>query len=144
ACLEDLEAQTIARRLEIIVIDSGSEQNERGIVEEFQRRHGNLVYLRTERETLYAAWNRGIRIARGRFITNANSDDAHRRDALEILVAALEQHPEAGLAYGDYFTSTVPNDTFANPHILRRVVHPPYHPATLLFYCVTGCHPMWR
>ncbi|MEY2407994.1 MAG: hypothetical protein QOF48_664, partial [Verrucomicrobiota bacterium] len=144
ACLQDLEDQTIAHRMEIIVIDSGSEQNERGIVEDFQRRHGNIVYLRTERETLYAAWNRGVRMARGQFITNANSDDSHRPDALEILAAALQENPEAGLAYGDYFTSTVPNDSFANPQVLRRIVHPPYHPATLLFYCVTGCHPMWR
>ncbi len=143
-CLEDLLAQTIAAKLEIIVIDSGSQQNERAIVEEFQKRHPHIVYLRTERETLYAAWNRGVHKARGRFITNANSDDAHRPDALELLAAALERHPEASLAYGDYFTSTLPNDTFSDPHILRRVEHPPYHPATLLFYCVIGCHPMWR
>jgi hypothetical protein len=23
-------------------------------------------------------------------------------------------------------------------------MHPSYHPATLMFYCVTGCHPLWR
>src|SRR5439155_1145656 len=144
ACLEDLEAQTIADRTEIIVIDSGSPQNERAIVEEFQQRYSNIVYLRTERETLYAAWNRAVQMARGKYITNANSDDSHRADALEKLALTLEADPGADLAYGDYFTSTVPNDKFDNPHILRRVVHPPYHPATLLFFCVTGCHPMWR
>src|SRR5208337_1903982 len=78
-CLEDLEAQTIAARLEIIVVDSGSHQNEQAIVEEFQRRYNNIVYIRTEeRESLYAAWNRGVKAARGKYLTNANTDDRHR------------------------------------------------------------------
>jgi FkbM family methyltransferase len=144
ACLNDLEAQTIAHELEIIVVDSGSQQNERAIVEEFQQRYNNIVYLRTERESLYAAWNRGVRMAKGRYITNANTDDSHRADALELLAAALAAYPQADLAYGDYYTSSVPNDTFDNPQIMRCVAHPPLHPATLMFYCVTGCHPMWR
>ncbi|HXJ55907.1 MAG TPA: glycosyltransferase [Verrucomicrobiae bacterium] len=143
-CLEDLVAQTIFPELEVLIIDSGSPENERAIAEEFGRRHSNILYHRTERETLYAAWNRAIGLARGRYIANANADDAHRPDALELLAAALEEHPEADLAYGDYYTSTVPNDTFAQPHILRQVVHPPYHPATVMLYCLTGCHPMWR
>jgi glycosyltransferase involved in cell wall biosynthesis/Tfp pilus assembly protein PilF len=144
ACLADLEEQTIADQLEIIVIDSGSEQKERAIVEEFQARYSNIAYVRTEREPLYTAWNRGVQLARGKYITNANSDDAHRPDALELLAAALDANPVADLAYGDYYNSSAPNDHFSAPRITRRVVHPPYHPATLMFYCVTGCHPMWR
>jgi glycosyltransferase involved in cell wall biosynthesis/Flp pilus assembly protein TadD len=144
ACLEDLMAQTIFEQLEILVIDSGSPENERAIVEELQSRHPNIFYHRTERETLYAAWNRAIDLARGQFIANANADDAHRPDALERLVEALQAHPEAELAYGDYYTSSVPNDSFANPHIIRHIVHPPYHPATAMMYCLTGCHPLWR
>lgn len=143
-CLEDLEAQTIADDLEIVVIDSGSEQDERGVVQGLQRRFDNIVYRRTRRETLYAAWNRGIRMARGRYVTNANTDDAHRPDALEIQTLALEAHPEADLVYGDYAWTSMPNDTFADPHTYRTVVHPPYHPAQAMFFCVTGCHPMWR
>ena len=77
-CLEDLEAQTIADRLEIVVIDSGSPQNEGTIVREFQQRYDNILYIRTaQREGLYAAWNRGIQAARGKYITNANTDDRH-------------------------------------------------------------------
>jgi glycosyltransferase involved in cell wall biosynthesis/Tfp pilus assembly protein PilF len=144
ACLEDLEAQTLARRLEIIVIDSGSEQNEAAVVREFQERHDNIRYLRTERETLYAAWNRGLELARGRFVANANTDDAHHPEALEKLVAALEAHPEADLAYGDVIDTSVPNDSYRQPSVVRRVSHPPFHPALALFYCPLGCHPLWR
>ena len=59
--MEDLESQTLAEKLEIIIIDSGSEQNERAIVEELKEKYSNIKYIRTEnRETIYAAWNRGI------------------------------------------------------------------------------------
>lgn len=144
ACLEDLETQTIAGQIEIIVVDSGSEQHERAIVEDFQRRYGNIVYLRTRRETLYASWNRALRIARGAYITNANTDDAHRQDALERLAAALDAYPQADLAYDDYAWTSVPNVTFADPHIFRLIRHPPFHPAQSMFFCLGGCHPMWR
>ncbi|MCB9134666.1 MAG: glycosyltransferase [Anaerolineales bacterium] len=143
-CLEDLEAQTIADQIEIIVIDSGSQQNERTIVEEFQKRYDNILYLRTGRETLYTAWNRGIQLARGQYITNANADDAHHPAALERLAAALDAHPDAGLAFSDYVWTPIPNATTATVQPLRTIVHPPYEPAHALFYCILGCHPMWR
>ncbi len=144
ACLEDLETQTIADQIEIIVIDSGSQQNERAIVEEFQKQYANLIYLRTGRETLYTAWNRGIQLARGQYITNANADDAHHPAALEHLAAALDAHPAAGLAYSDYVWTPIPNATTATIQPLRTILHPPYEPSHALFYCILGCHPMWR
>ncbi len=35
----------------------------------------NRQHLQEARETLYQAWNRGIKQARGRYLTNANTDD---------------------------------------------------------------------
>lgn len=145
-CLENLIGQTLFQkgRLEIIVIDSGSEEDERSIVEEFQKLHPRIRYLRTVRETIYASWNRAIKICNGKYITNANTDDSHRADALEVLSNALEGHGTADLAYGDFITTSVPNDSFAAPHVIRQVRMPCYTPISLLFFCVTGCHPMWR
>jgi ADP-heptose:LPS heptosyltransferase/glycosyltransferase involved in cell wall biosynthesis/chemotaxis methyl-accepting protein methylase/Tfp pilus assembly protein PilF len=144
ACLEDLEAQTIARQMEILIIDSGSEQNERAIVHEFQQRYSNIRYVRTERETLYASWNRAITLARGKYIANTNTDDSRRGDALEILSKGLEAHPEAGLAYGNYGMTNKANDTFPSQNVYQEVLHDPYHPSQVLFYCPTGCLQFWR
>ena len=89
-CLEDLEAQTISDRVEIIVVNSGSEQNEESIVKEFQEKYANIRYIKTEnREGVYAARNRGIREATGKYITNANTDDRHRKDAFKVMTTIL-------------------------------------------------------
>ena len=142
-CLEDLEAQTIADRLEIIVVDSGSEQNERAIVEEFQQKYSNIVYLRTEREPLYAAWNRAIGIARGKYLTNANTDDRHRPDAYAILSRTLDEHP-VGIVYADSFTTNVENETFATTKSRRTFDWPDFTLKELLTRNFFGPHPMWR
>ena len=69
-CLEDLEQQTIADKLEIVVVNSGSQQNEEPIIKEFQTKYDNIVYIKTEeRETIYKAWNRGIKTSSGKYIT---------------------------------------------------------------------------
>lgn len=145
-CLENLEAQTIARDLEIIVVDAASPQNERAIVEEFQQRYSNIVYIRLEqRETVYAAWNRAIRAARGQYITNANTDDRHRADALEILARTLDENPEVTLVYADCLITRTENETFNASHPVRKFQWHDFDPAALVLKgCFVGPQPMWR
>jgi Glycosyl transferase family 2 len=46
--LKDLLAQTLGDQLEIIVVDSGSPENEGAIVRRYQKQHPNIHYIRTE------------------------------------------------------------------------------------------------
>jgi GT2 family glycosyltransferase/2-polyprenyl-3-methyl-5-hydroxy-6-metoxy-1,4-benzoquinol methylase/Flp pilus assembly protein TadD len=143
--LEDLEAQTIAQDLEIIVVDSGSQQDEGRIVAEFQERYDNIRYLRTqERETVYQAWNRGVRLATGEFLTNSNTDDRLRHDCLETLVRALHEHPECVLAYSDIRSTEQENATFEAHLPLGFRKWPPYDRLNLLELCCVGPFPLWR
>ena len=144
ACLENLSKQTIFDRVEVIVVDSGSPENERAIVAEFQQKFPNIRYVRTPRETLYAAWNRALGLARGRYFANVNTDDSLRNDALEILAASLDKHTDCDLAYADCAWTTQPNDTFPSQHIVKTVKYPDYTPVESLFYCITGCLQFFR
>ena len=144
-CLEDLERQTIRKELEIVVVDSASPQNEGAIVKEFQDHYGNIVYIRTrERETIYGAWNRGIRAARGKYVTSANTDDRHRADALEVLAHTLEENPDATLAYADCLITRTENDTFECAHPAGRHEWPDFSAHRLLEGCCVGPQPVWR
>ncbi len=144
-CLEDLESQTIANLIEIIVVNSGSQQNEEKIVHQFQKRYGNIVYLHTKnRESVYAAWNRAIQIAKGRYLTNANVDDRHRQDAFEIMYRTLEDHPEVGVVYADCAVTFKENTTLQKGPIHGRFRWPDFNRELLFQSCFIGPQPMWR
>lgn len=144
-CLEDLVAQTIFDQVEVIVIDSNSPENEGDIVREFQREHDNIRYLRTDiRECSTGAFNRAIPIARGKYLSNANTDDRHRSDAFELMAKALDEHPEFGIVYADSLITNEPNETFANTTARSRYAWPDYTHSTGLSCCLFGPHPMWR
>ena len=145
-CLEDLLAQSIADKLEIIIVDSGSLENEASIVRRFQKRYDNIHYIRTEeRETVYAAWNRGIKIAQGRYITNANCDDRHKADAFETMSRTLDQRPDVALVYADCLITETENETFGSCTPVGRFRWLEWDRDALLNRgCFMGPQPMWR
>lgn len=145
-CIEDLEGQTISDKIEIIIVDSASEQNEGDIVREFQERYRNIRYTRTEqRESVYAAWNRGIRMAHGKYITNANTDDRHRANAFARMAQVLEMRPEIALVYADVFKTDTENETFER---FTKTGHYRWYDwdrnVLLTQGCFMGPQPMWR
>jgi len=143
--LEDLEAQTMAGRMEIVIVDTGSPTNEKEIVEEFQKRYDNIVYIRTEhRESSHAAINRCIKAARGKYVTLACTDDRHKEDALERMVAVLESRPDVALVYGNSYITVFENETFDNLTPIGTYRWADFDPQFLLQGCFAGPQPMWR
>jgi glycosyltransferase involved in cell wall biosynthesis len=146
-CLQDLVEQTLYQQneLEIVIIDSCSAENERDIIEEFQSKYAHIIYERTTtREPLYTAWNRAIKLARGRYITNANTDDRHRFDALEKMAAALDRNSDLSLVYADQLITTIPNEQFITTSAENKWDWPPYSYEQMKLGCCVGSQPMWR
>lgn len=116
-CIEDLINQTLYKNdeLEIIVIDSGSEQNEQNIVAEYVNGYKNISYHRTEKETIYQAWNRGIKLARGKYLTNANADDRHVPDCFEKMVSIFDSTNDYDVVYADVYQTDIENDNIDSP-----------------------------
>lgn len=145
-CLDDLLAQSLMPNLEIIVVDSGSPENEAEIVAAYRERWPDtIVYMRTERtETIYGAWNRGIRAARGRYVTSANADDRHAPEALERMARELDADPELALVYANAIITMTENASWQEPHAVGRTDWPAFDARTLAAYCYLGPQPMWR
>ena len=144
-CLEDLLAQTIGERLEIIVVDSGSRENEGAVVRQFQKKFNNIRYIRTtHRESLYAAWNRGIRAASGKYITSANTDDRHAAHAFERMARRLDERSDIALVYANVWVTETENETFERFTPVGRLKWKDFDPRQLIDGCFIGPQPMWR
>lgn len=143
--LENLLNQTIANQLEILVIDSNSPEHEGDIVRDFQQKADNIRYIRTNRrESVYQAWNRGVDLATGAFLTNANTDDRLCNTALERLAGVLQKNPAAGFAYADFWITQHENESLECNHAHDVTQRPAYSLNRLLENCITGSQPVWR
>jgi glycosyltransferase involved in cell wall biosynthesis len=143
--IEDLLNQSIKDKLEIIIVNSGSLQNEENIIKHYLDNYDNIRYLKTEnRETIYKAWNRGIKIASGKYITNSNTDDRLKYDALEILSSALEADIKIGMVYADQYVTSVPNISFDIKYKESLMKQMNYSRIMLLSEYFLGSQSMWR
>lgn len=144
-CLDDLLAQSLGAALEILVVDACSPQREGEIVRAYQQHHHNIRYLRTPtRENSSQAFNRAIALARGRYLTIANTDDRHHPEFARILQAALDTQPQVALVYADSLITEQPHETFAHNSASRRYAWPDFTMTTALSTCPFGAQPMWR
>lgn len=109
--LANLAMQSLAkhRKLEIVLIDSNSPTNERRVFEEFVAKHDiPIAYARSEkRETIQAAWNRGIKIARAPYLNFLGADEGIHPDCLEILAATLDARPDVDWVIADSLITEV-------------------------------------
>jgi hypothetical protein len=96
------------------------------------------------KETLYQSWNRGIKLAKGKYITNANTDDRHSKNCLEVLVRILEEDTRIDIAYGNLYKSTIPNETFKENDKSTPCYSQKFHPGSLLLHDFIGAQPVWR
>lgn len=76
---------------ELIVIDDGSTDGTKAMVEGFGER---IRYIYQKNKGVSGARNRGIREARGEYLAFLDSDDRWVRDKLKVQVRALEENPE--------------------------------------------------
>jgi len=97
---------------ECIVIDNGSTDNTRTIVQNFIQFDPRFRYIKIEHSTTSKSRNEGIKNASGMFIQFLDSDDQIEKGKLSNQVELFQQHPNAGLVYSHalYYDSGNPTN----------------------------------
>lgn len=87
------------KNIEYIVIDGGSTDNTKNIIEKYKDCISILVHEKDRGQS--DAINKGLRLATGGYITWLNSDDTLKPDAVESLISTLNRDTESKFVYGD-------------------------------------------
>ena len=145
--LDNITSQTIfSECCELIIIDANSPEGEAEAIEDYRARFPQIVYNRLpHRIGLYAAWNLGVSLARGHYLTNANLDDLRRNDSLELQAATLDGLPFVDVVYQDFFYSlddALSFDEVADVGVRSRLSVVTAH--NLVRFNAPHNAPMWR
>lgn len=97
--LESVLAQTY-QNWECAVVDDGSTDNTREVVESFTRRDSRISYLYQTNQRAGAARNNGMRNTTGEYLQYLDADDLLQSQKLEKQVEYLETHPDVDIVYG--------------------------------------------
>lgn len=95
--IQSVQQQTFSD-FELIVIDNGSNDNTLKLIESIKDQRLK-VFSYSQNVRVCGARNRGTSHTTGEFIAFLDADDLWTPDKLELQLAALKQHPEAGVAY---------------------------------------------
>lgn len=86
---------------EVIILDDCSTDNSKEVIEGYRSHPAitHIVYNEKNSGSPFEQWNKGLKLAEGEYIWIAESDDLSDCTFLQILVAALQNHPGSVLAY---------------------------------------------
>jgi GT2 family glycosyltransferase len=129
-----------ADRVEVIVADGMSDDGTRDIVREYAARDSRIKLLDNPKRILAAAWNTGIRAARGEIVMALNAHTTFPPDYIGTCVAHLETSPEA--AYVGGVIRTLPQDDTPLGRALALAVSHPFGVGGSRFRTGTA-EPIW-
>ena len=86
---------------EVIILDDCSADNSKDIIESYRsnKNVSHIVYNETNSGSTFKQWQKGIGLAKGKYIWIAESDDMSAAIFLETAVGAMEQVQNAALFF---------------------------------------------
>lgn len=111
--IESVLSQTL-EDYELIVVDDGSADATAEIAKSYG---GRVKYVHQENMGTAGAFNHGLRLATGRYISWLSHDDMFMPEKLAAQVAVLEQNPGPAVSYTDIEIITPGGDHVAEMHL---------------------------
>jgi glycosyltransferase involved in cell wall biosynthesis len=89
------------RNLEVIIVNDGSTDNTREVIDELLASDGRLRAVHKPNGGIANALNNGFARATGRYVTWNSDDNYYHANAIELMVNYLEAHPDVDFVYTD-------------------------------------------
>ena len=89
-CLESLVNQTY-KNLEILVVNDGSTDNTKQIIEKYEKKSENLKLLNKENGGLSSARNFGLQNTETEYVTFVDGDDYLELNTYEVIMKKVEE-----------------------------------------------------
>jgi glycosyltransferase involved in cell wall biosynthesis len=99
--VDSILSQTISD-WELIIIDDGSTDNSIALLEKYKS-NPKIKIIEQENKGLNITNNVAIRLARGKYIVRVDADDFIDENFLLVLANTLDQKPDIGLVYPDFY-----------------------------------------
>jgi glycosyltransferase involved in cell wall biosynthesis len=94
--IESIIHQTYSH-FEFIIISDDTSEKTRAILDDYQNKDERILVYQQKRDSLVASLNRGLRLAKGKYIARMDGDDINLPERFEKQVAFMEEHPDVGI-----------------------------------------------
>lgn len=108
--LASLENQTIFEKLEIIIVNDGSKDKSKEIIENFASKNKNVSVINQENTGVSGARNKGIEYANCKYIAFLDADDYIDNDFYEYLLKNIEKY-NSKIALCGFIVEYIDNNT---------------------------------
>lgn len=89
-CLDSLVNQTY-KNIEIIVINDGSTDNSKDVINEYAKKYSNIIAINQENQGVSAARNAGLKKADGKYLAFVDGDDYVLENMYELLYDKIKE-----------------------------------------------------
>ncbi len=86
------------KNFEYIVIDGGSTDKTLKIIKKYQNKIN--YWISANDRGIYDAFNKGMKLSKGKYIGIINSDDVYTKNALQIISKYIKKYPEKDFIFG--------------------------------------------
>ena len=126
-------------KVELILIDSLSPQNELAVYEKFLKINNiNSIYFRAKKtETIQKTWNRGIFKSRGEYLVFLGVDETLQANALEKLSNYLDNNLKIDWVVGNTIVMNLDKNNYYKNDVMKHVRDDAKKELTYLETCYT-------
>jgi len=127
-CINSIKCQTF-QDFEYLIIDGASSDGTHKII----KQNSDIVdhSISEKDEGLYFAMNKGLKLARGRYIGILNADDIYSSNTLELVQNAIKKNPNYDVIYGamSYFDKPNQIHFIHSDELSKRMI---FHPTCFI------------